>query len=273
MHRMGFFSNKLELITSEQNGLIKKVLRLQQKSRSRKKEGLFIVEGWRELTRAAVKGYTIEQLIIHEEWIEQPLAPILTNNTVQKCFLKSKLFEKISLRSGSEKIMAIVHSKSHELKDFQWSAAGIYLLIERVEKPGNLGAMLRTAAGAGISGVFLVDSKTDLYSPNCIRNSLGGVFSLPIAHASSHEICEYLNQKNCPIWAATLHDDALPYHQIDYTTPGVIAVGSESDGLSEFLVNQAQQKIILPMHEPIDSLNVSVAAGILMYHALHQQKQ
>jgi len=262
----------VDILTSEQNPLVKRILRLQQKSRTRKKEGLFIVEGERELLRAVVNGYTITQLLLHQAQAENELTAELIASDSEKVYLKDRLFDKISLRSGSEKVMGVVKAKTHDLGQLSWDTQGLYLLAEGIEKPGNLGALLRTAAGSGIAGVLLANCQTDIYNPHCIRNSLGGVFSLPIAVATTEEIGAYLSKKKCPILAATLHPKAKPYHQLPYTPPCAIAVGNEAEGLSDQLTQLAQHQIVLPMQAPIDSLNVSVAAGILLYYALNQQK-
>ena len=251
-------------ITSSQNPAIKRLKLLLVKSRERKKKSCFVIEGERELLRAMEKGYQLESIFVKEKYLKD-----FQLKTKAHFFeLNEALFDSISIRSGSEKIIAIVKSKTHDLDQLKLNENSIVLVVEAPEKPGNIGAILRTASAAGMDAVIISNPRTDLYHPTVVRNSLGGVFALPIALDSSENVINYLKEKSLNIMAAALNGKAQDYKKVSYTRPTALVFGTEDMGLSSIWLDQADVIVKIPVKPPIDSLNLSVSAGILMYHVI-----
>lgn len=261
-------------ISSIQNPVIKRLFQLQEKSRTRKKEGVFIVEGVREIQLAVKGGFKITELyycneLYSEENLEQLLKtidpePVITNIT-------AGVYEKIAYRGSTEGLLAVVKSKTLSLEDLGLNEGNFLILVaEAPEKPGNIGALLRTADAARVDAVLIANPKTDIFNPNIIRSSVGCVFTTRIATGTTREIIEYLQRKKVNIYSAALHA-SINYSQIDFTGSSAIVVGTESTGLSKEWLKQSTQNIIIPMQGEIDSMNVSVAAGILIFEAKRQR--
>lgn len=267
----------MKYLSSIKNPELKRLRILSQKSRERKKQFLFVIEGLRELKKALAGGYNVCSLFIEEKY------ELEFENITQTLFksdqylVSNKVFEQVSFRSGSEKIIAIAESKEHRLDSFILKKNALILVIEAPEKPGNIGALYRTAAAAKFDGVIVANPKTDLYNPNSIRSSLGCLFLLQTAIASSDEVIEYLKEKEVFIATAAIDLDAVNYNQFDYKTPCAIVMGNESNGLNTNWLKASHQHLIIPMSKDVDSLNLSVSAGILMYEAkakkIERQKQ
>ncbi len=257
-------------ISSLQNPVIKKILQLQDKSRFRKKEGLFVVEGQREFKLAEKSHYSIEHILIEPNLIDADLLKTIENRP--QCSAISKtVYKKITYRSSTEGIVAIFKSKSHDINTIKWhSTAPLILVAEAPEKPGNIGALLRTADAAKVDLFILANPKTDLYNPNVIRSSVGCVFTTPIATGTTSNIITFLKQHKIDIYAATLQNSNL-YTEEKYNGASAIVVGTEATGLSDDWREAAKQNIIIPMQGEIDSMNVSVAAGILIFEAKRQR--
>jgi len=252
-----------DLLTSGQNPKIKDLLQLETKSRERKARGLFVVEGRREYERAVAAGWTTETLFVRDG---EPEA-------VQADFLVSAaLYEKIACRGGTEGIVAVMRMQERTLDEIPLSRSPLVLVLESVEKPGNLGAVLRTADAAGVDAVLLCDPLTDLYNPNLIRASLGAVFSVPIVACTSQEAHAWLTRHGMAILTAQLQD-SLPYYDTDMVRPTAIVFGAEDTGLSDFWRERANAHIRIPMAGAMDSLNVSVSAAILAFEAVRQRNQ
>ena len=261
----------MQHISSTQNALIKKVLQLQEKSRIRKKEGLFTVEGIRELTLALKGSYEIDTILIYEDIVNSEQIRDLINQKTNIISVSKDVHQKISYRSSTEGVIAILKSKPKTLENIILKSENPLILIaEAPEKPGNIGAILRTADAANVDAIFIANPKTDLFNPNIIRSSVGCVFTNQIAQGSTIEIINFLKKQNIHIYAATLQN-SNDYHLEDYTTPTAIVVGTEDTGLSEDWRNAAKKNIIIPMQGQIDSMNVSVAAGILVFEAKRQR--
>ena len=252
----------MEYISSAQNPMIKKLNLLTSKSRVRKKENRFVVSGERELTRAVEMGYKIDTLFYRVDYFEK----IIKVHSDRVFELSSALFDRVSMRSGSEGVIAILETKSHHIKDISVDNDSRVLVVEAPEKPGNIGALLRTAAAAGWDAVIIANPKTDLYHPHIIRNSMGGVFSIPIASASSEEAISFLEANAFNISAAALDDEAKHFKRVKYQRPLALVFGTEDKGLDQKWLKKAQHIIKIPVQFPIDSLNLSVSAGILIYH-------
>jgi len=261
----------MQYISSTQNALVKKVLQLQEKSRLRKKEGLFTVEGIRELTLALKGDYELDTVFIYENLVSEEEITALTSQQVTLIGVSKEVHQKIAYRSSTEGVVAIVKTKSNSLDSIVFNTnAPLVLIAEAPEKPGNIGAILRTADAANVDAIFIANPKTDLYNPNIIRSSVGCVFTNQIATGSTEEIITFLAANNINIYAATLQN-SNEYYKEDYTKASAIVVGTEATGLSEEWRNAAKQNIIIPMQGQIDSMNVSVAAGILIFEAKRQR--
>ncbi len=261
----------MQEISSTQNALIKKVLQLQEKSRLRKKEGLFTIEGLRELELAIKGGYQIDTVFIYTDLVAAKNIQGLVSAPTNIISISKEVHQKITYRSTTEGVIAIVKTIENTLKKVTFkNETPLILIAEAPEKPGNIGALLRTADAANVDAVFIANPKTDLYNPNIIRSSVGCVFTNQVATGTTEEIITFLHERKINIYAATLQN-SNEYHKEDYTKATAIVVGTEATGLSEKWRNAAKQNIIIPMQGQIDSMNVSVAAGILIFEAKRQR--
>ena len=256
-------------ITSTQNPKVKSLLSL-EKPRERRKQGLFIIEGKKEIAMALDAGYKIGNLFFCDDIISpEELTSLGTDNKLMIPVAKD-VFDKIAVRENSGGVLAVAEQKAHSLKQIQLSKNPLLLILESVEKPGNLGAILRTADAAGVDAVIICDPQTDFYNPNVIRSSIGCVFTKQIASATSEETIEWLNKNQISIYCTYLKA-AQQYHLVDFTRPSAIIMGTEATGLSELWVRNATQNIIIPMHGAIDSMNVSTAAAVVVFEAKRQR--
>ncbi|MDO6492002.1 MAG: TrmH family RNA methyltransferase [Cellulophaga sp.] len=264
--------NTFKQITSLQNPLIKKTLVLKDKSRERKKTNIFVLEGARELQLALKGGYIIETLFFCKDLISNEALNSLTKNSSAEVIEVSlDVYQKIAYRSTTEGVVALVNSKEHNLNSLQLSTKKPLILIaEAPEKPGNIGALLRTADAANLDAVIIANPKTDLYNPNIIRSSVGCVFTTKIATGTTTEIITYLKENNIATYCAAL-TASKTYTTIDYTSGSAIVVGTEATGLSNQWLDNSTQNIIIPMEGQIDSMNVSVAAAIVIFEAKRQR--
>ena len=258
-------------IASIQNTYIKELFQLKEKSRDRKKSGTFLIEGEREI-RLALKGnYEIETMLYYPELFSEAKLNDLTTAQQTIIQISKDVYQKLAHRDTTEGILAVAKSKSHELKNIQFKSKNPLILIaESPEKPGNIGALLRTADAANVDAVIIANPKTDLYNPNIIRSSVGCLFTNQIATGTSSEIIAFLKQHHIPIYCAALQASEL-YTEQDFTKSTAIVVGTEATGLHEEWLINATQNIIIPMQGEIDSMNVSVAAGILIFEAKRQR--
>ena len=258
-------------ITSIQNPLIKQLVLLKDKSRERKKTGLFLIEGEREISLAIKGNYEIETILFCLDFISEKQIHALSNHQINFIEISKEVYEKLAYRDTTEGILAVAKSKNHLITDLKFNSKNPLILVaEAPEKPGNIGALLRTADAAKVDAVIIANPKSDLYNPNIIRSSVGCVFTNQVAMGSTLEIIEFLNAKNINIYCAALQASAA-YHIQDYTKPTAIVVGTEATGLSEDWLKYSYQNIIIPMQGEIDSMNVSVAAGILIFEAKRQR--
>ena len=251
-------------IQSSKNPQYKNLVRLFQKARERKKTGLFVVEGAREMQRAVVSGYELQQL-----WLRADTEPPSDMSCDLSYQLQASLFDKITQRGGSVALLGVFRSKITALTDLDLSQSARILVAEAPEKPGNTGALLRTAAAAGLDAVLIANPKSDLYNPQVIRNSLGGIFTLPVVQEESATIIRFLKENKFFTVAAAITKKSVPYNEIKYPQPLAIVVGTEAQGLEEIWLKSADVCVTIQMQAPIDSLNVSVAAGILVFHSLN----
>ncbi|APY11787.1 rRNA methyltransferase [Seonamhaeicola sp. S2-3] len=258
-------------ITSTQNAFVKQLVQLKEKSRERRKTGTFLIEGQREISLAIKGGYELETLLFYPELFSEESLHSLTKHPINLIEISKEVYQKLAYRETTEGVLAVAKSKINSLEQLKFTTkAPLILVAEAPEKPGNIGALLRTADAAHVDAVIIANPKTDLYNPNIIRSSVGCVFTNQIATGSTAEIIEFLKQKNINIYAAILQE-SVAYHTQDFTKPTAIIVGTEATGLSEEWRIHATQNIIIPMQGEIDSMNVSVAAGILIFEAKRQR--
>ena len=265
----------MEKINSIKNDKIKELVKLKLKAKFRNTEKKFLVEGKREITLALQSGYTTEKIfwcadIINEmdfsKWI-------LNHSKTIKIMRVSKLvYEKITFRKNSEGILALVKQKDTSLLNFKKKNKNpIVLVLESIEKPGNIGAILRTSEVSKVDAVILSNTRCDLYNPNLIRSSLGAFFSVQTFVSSNDETLNFLLKNNFKIFT-TIVDSNKSYLENNYTKPTAFILGSEDKGLSNFWRKNNFNKIKIPMFGDVNSLNVSVSAAILIYEVLRQKK-
>ncbi|WP_443633021.1 RNA methyltransferase [Candidatus Marifrigoribacter sp. Uisw_064] len=263
----------MKQVSSLQNPLIKQVLLLQEKSRERKKTGLFIIEGQREIELAIKGNFTLKTLLYCSDIVseESEVITAVKNSNSEVIEITLEVYKKIAYRTSTEGIIAIAESKKKSLEDLKFTNPNPLILVaEAPEKPGNIGAILRTADAANVDAVIIANPKTDLYNPNIIRSSVGCVFTNKIGTGSTDEIIAFLQEKNIAIYAAILQE-SVPYHTCNFKESTAIVVGTEATGLTQEWRDKSAKNINIPMQGEIDSMNVSVAAGILIFEAKRQR--
>ena len=257
----------IPVISSTANPKIKWVKSLHKNS-TRREEGVFLVEGMKEIGFALDGGYLLHSLFVCPELFgeDTPSYPDIEIYNISK-----ECFEKISYRDTTGGVVAVFQAKQMKLGDLTFGDNPFFIVLESVEKPGNLGAVIRTADGCGASGVIVCDEKTDIFNPNVIRSSVGTIFTTQVATTTSVELLEFLQNHEIAPFATLLSENAAIYTSSDYTTPTAIILGTEHDGLSQFWQQNAEA-ITIPMRGENDSLNVSNAAAILAYEVVRQRE-
>ncbi len=262
----------IEFLSSPQNPKIKLIHELYS-AKGRKKEQLFIVEGIREISIAFQAGYKPKYIFINQEFINKKNTHFLTSWKISEELIfqiDSTVFSKISYREDTEGILAVFEWKDHSLEHITLSNLPLIIVVESVEKPGNLGAILRTADAAHVDAVVVCNPVIDLYNPNVVRSSIGCIFSVPVALATTTQTLHWLTQHEIKIYAAALQDAAFYYLQ-NFKTPTALVFGTESQGLSQKWIQHADKIIKIPMSGKIDSLNVSNAVAIITFEAMRQR--
>ena len=261
-------------ITSSQNPYIKNLVQLKEKSRIRKNTQTFLIEGLREISLAILSNYHIETILVNTSIItENKIESLLnkSNSTIEIIEISKDVYKKLALRESTEGIIAVAKSKDLSLNAIHFkNKTPLILVAEAPEKPGNIGALLRTADAAGVDAVFIANPKTDLYNPNIIRSSVGCIFSVNIATGTTSEIISFLQEKKIHIYGAAL-TASVEYQTLNYQQSTAIVVGTEATGLSDEWLQNTTQNIIIPMRGAIDSMNVSVSAAILIFEAIRQR--
>jgi TrmH family RNA methyltransferase len=257
-------------ITSARNNRISAVLELKEKSRTRREQGLIVVEGLREITIAMASGYAISSLFAYEALGGFEQFRALHDLPKQLYTVSAEVFAKIAYRENSDGLLAIIASPDLKLENVRLSDNPFVIILESVEKPGNLGAVLRTADAAKVDVVVICDPLTDLYNPNVIRSSIGCIFSQQVVACSSPQALQWLRAKGIKAFAAELQA-TQSYHETDFTQPSAIVMGTEAEGLSDFWLKHADTHIKIPMRGKIDSLNVSVSTAVLTFEAMRQR--
>lgn len=255
------------MITSKTNPKIKNVIKL-EKASERREQNRIIIEGRREIERAIACGFEIDTLFICPEIAESGID--IQARTTEEVTLE--VFEKIAYREGSDGMLAIAIPRYSDLRSFQPKRSNpLIIVLENVEKPGNLGAVMRTADAAGVDAVIIADNRTDLYNPNAIRASVGCIFSVPLFSCSSQECIKWLKDNGIKIFCTYLKA-SIDYLDADFTQAAALVMGTEATGLSDTWVNAADQNIIIPMNGIADSLNVSVTTAIVTFEAVRQRR-
>jgi len=256
----------MSVITSFSNPKIKEAVKLRE-GKHRRRSGKFLIDGYRELDRALQAGIRVLELFT--------IQPFTVHENVRVHHVTESVMEKISFGDRREGFVAVaeVPAQSFEIFETKIGAKPCPLLavMEGIEKPGNLGAVFRSADAAGVDGVLIADSHVDPFHSHSIRNSMGTVFSMPMVNASSAAVCRWLKEQNFQIAAAWCSESAMSYTSLDYCRPMAIILGSEAEGLSSQWSDAVVIPVTVPMLGIADSLNVSVAAGILFYEARRQR--
>lgn len=263
---------RTESITSAQNPKIKDLLALQEKSKERRKKGLFVVEGRRELLHCIEAGYEPYSIFFCPEIISSKDLDEIAETSGDCSFFEipQHLYDKVAYRGGTEGIIAELKCKEMSLDALKLKENPLVVVLEAVEKPGNLGAVLRSADASRADAVIVCDPLTDMYNPNLIRSSIGAIFTVPVATASSEDTIKWLKDNHIKIFTAQLQDSEW-YYDTDMKGGTAIIMGTEATGLTDAWRKAADAHIKIPMLGKLDSLNVSVSAAILMFEAVRQR--
>ncbi len=256
-------------IESLQNPKIKNLLKLQEKSRERKNQGTFVIEGVQENELALKGGYQAIEIFCCEE--------IYTGDfsfgEAKQYTISRAIFEKLAYRKSTGGLIGVYQRKSTNLEELHLPENPLIIVLEAVEKPGNLGAVLRTADGAKADAVIVCDETVDFFNPNVIRSSVGTLFTNQIASAPKEDVLQWLKQNQLQVFATFLREDTVSLFDVDFSQPSAIILGTEATGLSDFWADNANRLIKIPMLGYVDSLNVSNAAAICTYEAVRQRIQ
>jgi len=253
-------------ITSTSNPKIKWIKSLQNNS-TRKAEGVFVVEGSKEVGYAVDNEFQLQSIFVCPD-IYGEITPF--GDDIEVYSITKDCFEKIAYRGSSDGVIAIFNNKEKKLDDVTMGENPFFIVVESVEKPGNLGAIIRTTDGSGADGVIVCDEKADIYNPNVIRSSVGTIFASQVLSASTKDVMDFLQKHEITPYGAVLSETSRVYTEADFTKPAAIILGSEHSGLSYDWVDRAQA-IQIPMLGINDSLNVSNAAAVLAYEVVRQR--
>ena len=269
------------MIISLENPLVKRIVALRDKT-DRQREGVFLIEGEKELLRALANGFSVETLMYCAELLAGN-EELTTTEHVERELRKEnargakvigvspKVYAKIAYRDKAEGLVAVAHIPQRDINDSKIPENPFILVVQGIEKPGNLGALLRTADGVGVSAVIVCDSRVDLYNPNVVRSSMGAVFTVPTYEMPLEKALHWLGEKKIKV-VLTSPQASKEYTQLDYTGPVAVVLGSEAQGLSDLLLEQDITQVKIPMAGQMDSLNVSCSGAIMLYEVLRQRK-
>jgi len=258
-------------IKSLQNERVKEVVKLRER-RQRDRTGTFLIEGYRELLRAAEAGLAIDELFICPELFlgdnEDQLIDRL--HPQQQCICDKAVFQKMSYRDRPDGLLATAPQMNRQLSDINFRSSPFVVIAEAIEKPGNLGTILRTCDAVGADALLVCNRCTDIHNPNVVRASVGTLFTVPVVEVENSEAAEWLKQHEMLVMAATPAAESL-YTEVDLTGPLAIAFGTEQYGLSDFWMTKANAQVRIPMMGKADSLNVAMSTGVLLYEVLRQR--
>jgi TrmH family RNA methyltransferase len=253
-------------ITSLQNPRVKHIVKLRDDKKERQREGLMLVEGYDEISLALAAGHFPGTLLIAPELVHREIKGV----TTEILTVSPAVFEKMSYRENPDGWLAVFPIPQVSLDDLKLSDSPLIIVAESIEKPGNLGAILRTADAAQVDAVLVCDPRVDAYGPNVVRASRGTIFTVPVVETKSMQALVYLQQRGIRVLAATPSAEA-EYSRQDLRLPLAVAVGTEDEGLSQLWMNQADVKVRIPMMGKVNSLNVSIATALIVYEAVRQR--
>jgi TrmH family RNA methyltransferase len=260
-------------ITSPQNQRVKDAVRLRH-GRHRQKQRRILIDGAREIARAIGGGANLLEVFVCENLCtsddEKQLLAMLPNSGAEVLHVTRGIFEKLAFGHRAEGVLAVAEMPRPKLDDLRLPRDPLVAVLEGVQKPGNVGAVLRSADATGISAVIVADAATDLYNPNAIRASLGTIFTVPLCAAEASDVLAWLRRLELSMVAARV-DGSVPYTEVDFRRPTAIVLGSEAEGLSDVWHTGDVTPVRLPMLGAADSLNVSATAAVLFYEALRQR--
>ncbi len=265
-------------ITSDKNKKIKKIIKLKNKNK-REKYSLFLIEGFRELEKAINSKIKIESLFVCKTFLlkssKYALIEQIKNSSIPIYECTKQVFEKISYRDTPDGLIAIAKSFKKELKELKAIIKDkkdpLIVVLQAIEKPGNLGAILRVAAAIKVDAIVVCDPKTDIFNPNVVRSSVGSLFTIPIFVSDSKNIISFLNENKIDIVSTTSHAKVI-YTDIDFKKPVALVFGTEKDGLSDIWMKHSKCLVKIPIYGDIDSLNVAQCTTILLYEVIRQRK-
>lgn len=262
-----------ESISSLQNPRVKNLVKLRDR-RARNEQGVFIAEGYRAISRALEKSVVPQEVYFCPDCFlgqnEEALLRQAQANGAQLFQLSRPAFEKVSYRDRPEGLLAVIAQWSHRLDSLQLSQPAFLLVVEGIEKPGNLGTILRSADAAGVDAVLCCDSVTDLFNPNVVRSSTGVLFSMPTVSTTADEAIAWIRKQGIRSVATTPHTDIL-YSEADLTGPIAVVMGSEQFGLSKNWLEACDEQVRIPMAGQADSLNVAMATLVTLFEAVRQR--
>lgn len=262
-----------ERIVSFKNESIKKVISLRER-KARDQEGLTIIDGVREFQMAAKAGVAVDEFYFCPDLVNKTDLPsllkIVEKQKVRMLEVSPGVFEKINFGDRAEGIAAVARQPRRNWNDIKLSKSPLLVIVEAVEKPGNLGAILRTCDAAGVDGLIVCDGRTDVYNPNVIRSSLGAVFTVPVVVSTNQDALSFL-RKNAVKTTGTFPDAKISFWEPDLKSSAAVLLGSEQNGLSEFWRKNADEHIQVPMQGAVNSLNVSITAALVIYEAMRQR--
>ncbi|MDO8261195.1 MAG: RNA methyltransferase [Candidatus Magasanikbacteria bacterium] len=260
----------LKKISSLQNSGIKELIKL-KKARERKKQDLILIEGRHEISLALEAGIEINKLYLCEDFSSDNNFTVKISEDITELVSK-EVFEKISNRENPDGYLALANTPKLELQNVRLSKNPLVVILEAVEKPGNIGAIIRSADATGVDVIIINDAKTDIYNPNIIRASLGSIFTKQIVVASPEKTIEWLKMNKITSFATT-PDAKNEYIDSDFTKPSAFLIGTEHEGLSDLWLSKADEKLRIKMAGKIDSLNASVSAAIVLFEAVRQRRK
>ena len=260
---------KSKKITSIENKRLKDLIKLSKKSKFRNKTNLFIIEGVKEINSSIVNNYEIKSLFYDPVLIELKKINIPINTEIIE--VSSNIYKKISFRSSTEGVIAVAKRKNYTIENIKINDKKVVLILDGIEKPGNIGAILRTSQASNVDSIIITNKKCDIHNPNVIRSSVGSFFKTKIIYMESNDALEFLKKNKFKIYAASLNSDKI-YSDENYNFPIALVFGSENEGISKFWEENSDVKIKIPMENKIDSLNVSVSCAIILYEINRQSK-
>ncbi|MFT3783446.1 MAG: RNA methyltransferase [Nibricoccus sp.] len=263
----------VERITSLQNPRVKQLVKLRDR-RPRDEAGVFLVEGYREIRRALEKNVPLKELYFSPDWFLGENEPALIEKAAaagaQVFELSKDAFSKVAYRERPDGLLAVAPQWKRTLADLALPEQPFFLVVEAIEKPGNLGTILRSADAAGVNAVIVCDPVTDIFNPNVVRSSTGVLFSVPVVVAESEPVRAWLREKKIRAVATTPSATAL-YTDTDLRGSLAIVMGSEQYGLSDFWLKESDTRVRIPMAGQADSLNVAMATIITLFEAVRQR--